>query len=42
MATKEKKQLTNVIGGAFMPDISESGEITYSGYTFFRIQNNSS
>jgi hypothetical protein len=32
-STKEKKQLTNVIGGAFMPDVSENGELTYSGYT---------
>ena len=32
-STKEQKQLTNVIGGAFMPDINESGELTYSGYT---------
>jgi Tol biopolymer transport system component len=32
-STKETKQLTNVIGGAFMPDVSETGELTYSGYT---------
>ena len=31
--TKEKKQLTNVIGGAFMPDINANGDITYAGYT---------
>ena len=29
----EKKQLTNVIGGAFMPSVNEKGEILYSGYT---------
>jgi hypothetical protein len=33
LSTKEKKQLTNVIGGAFMPDVSDNGELTYSGYT---------
>jgi Tol biopolymer transport system component len=27
------KQLTNVIGGAFMPDINADGEIAYAGYT---------
>ncbi len=32
-STKEKKQLTNVIGGAFMPAIDENGDITYAGYT---------
>ncbi|MCW9095737.1 MAG: biopolymer transporter Tol, partial [Ignavibacteriaceae bacterium] len=31
--TKEKKQLTNVIGGSFMPDINANGDITYAGYT---------
>ncbi|MGB5530451.1 MAG: biopolymer transporter Tol, partial [Ignavibacteriaceae bacterium] len=31
--TNEKKQLTNVIGGAFMPDDDAEGNITYSGYT---------
>jgi Tol biopolymer transport system component len=33
LATKEKKQLTNVIGGAFMPSISGNGDILYAGYT---------
>ena len=33
MKTGENKQLTNVIGGAFMPDISSSGDILYAGYT---------
>ncbi len=33
LATKEKKQLTNVIGGAFMPSISSDGNILYAGYT---------
>lgn len=32
-STKEKKQLTNVLGGAFMPAIDENGKITYAGYT---------
>ncbi|HEY6437081.1 MAG TPA: biopolymer transporter Tol, partial [Ignavibacteriaceae bacterium] len=32
-STKEKKQLTNVIGGAFMPAIDKNGGITYAGYT---------
>jgi len=32
-ATKEKKQLTNVIGGAFMPSVNNKGDITYAGYT---------
>jgi Tol biopolymer transport system component len=31
--TKEKTQLTNVLGGAFMPSISPNGDILYSGYT---------
>jgi len=31
--TKEEKQLTNVLGGAFMPNIESNGEIAYSGYT---------
>jgi Tol biopolymer transport system component len=31
--TGETKQLTNVIGGAFMPDVSNTGNIIYSGYT---------
>jgi Tol biopolymer transport system component len=33
LSTNEKKQLTNVTGGAFMPDINDKGEIIYSGYT---------
>ncbi len=33
MKTGENKQLTNVIGGAFMPDVSSSGDILYTGYT---------
>ena len=31
--TGQKKQLTNVTGGAFMPDVNENGDIVYSGYT---------
>jgi Tol biopolymer transport system component len=31
--TKEKKQLTNVIGGTFMPSIDDKGNILYAGYT---------
>jgi len=31
--SKSKKQLTNVIGGAFMPSVSANGDIAYSGYT---------
>ncbi len=33
LKTNERKQLTNVIGGAFMPTISSDGNIIYSGYT---------
>jgi len=33
LATKEKKQLTNVTGGAFMPAVNENGDILYAGYT---------
>ena len=33
LVTKKKKQLTNVIGGAFMPDVDEKGNIVYAGYT---------
>ncbi len=33
LKTGESKQLTNVIGGAFMPDISNNGDILYAGYT---------
>jgi Tol biopolymer transport system component len=31
--TKEKTQLTNILGGAFMPDVSQNGDILYAGYT---------
>jgi Tol biopolymer transport system component len=31
--SKEKKQLTNVAGGAFMPSVDSKGNILYSGYT---------
>ena len=31
--TKAKKQLTNVIGGAFMSAVDDSGNISYAGYT---------
>lgn len=27
------KQLTNVLGGAFMPDLNNTGDIVYAGYT---------
>lgn len=30
---KEKKQLTNAIGGAFMPSMDSDGNVTYAGYT---------
>ncbi len=33
LKTGEKKQLTNVIGGTFMPSIDSAGNILYSGYT---------
>jgi Tol biopolymer transport system component len=33
MHSNERKQLTNVIGGAFMPDVNQNGDITYAGYT---------
>ena len=33
LATKVRKQLTNVIGSAFMPSISTDGNILYAGYT---------
>ena len=33
MKTGEKTQLTNVIGGAFMPSIDSDGNILYAGYT---------
>ncbi|HEX7356898.1 MAG TPA: biopolymer transporter Tol [Ignavibacteriaceae bacterium] len=32
-ADKSKKQLTNVLGGAFMANVSMNGDIVYSGYT---------
>ena len=31
--TEVKTRLTNVLGGAFMPSISDNGDILYSGYT---------
>jgi len=31
--TKERHQLTNVAGGAFMPSVNDNGDIVYSGYT---------
>ncbi len=33
MKTGVKKQLTNVLGGAFMPSIDKNGNILYAGYT---------
>ena len=33
LSSQEKKQLTNVLGGAFMPAAAEDGNIVYSGYT---------
>lgn len=30
--TKEKKQITNVIGGAFMPSVNSNGDVVYAGY----------
>src|SRR5664280_365320 len=33
MHSNERKQLTNVTGGAFMPDVNQNGDITYAGYT---------
>jgi len=33
LATKKSKQLTNVVGGAFMPAVDANGNIIYSGYT---------
>ncbi len=32
-ATGEKTRLTNVLGGAFMPSVSDDGTILYAGYT---------
>lgn len=33
LQTGETKQLTNVVGGAFMPAVDQKGNIVYSGYT---------
>ena len=33
LTSKKATQITNVIGGAFMPTIDENGNIVYSGYT---------
>ncbi len=33
LKSNNKKQLTNVLGGALMPDIYGNGDIVYSGYT---------
>jgi len=33
LISKEKKQLTNVLGGAFMPAENNEGNICYAGYT---------
>lgn len=33
LETGEKNQLTNVLGGAFMPSLSSNGDLAYSGYT---------
>lgn len=33
LSTGIKKQLTNVIGGAFMPSSAANGDVVYSGYT---------
>ncbi len=33
LVTGEKKQITNVIGGAFMPDFNFENKIVYAGYT---------
>ncbi len=33
LKTGKKERLTNVTGGAFMPDIDENGNIAYAGYT---------
>lgn len=32
-ATKASKQLTNVVGGAYMPSVDQKGNIVYVGYT---------
>ena len=33
LTSKSKTQLTNVLGGAFMADVTESGDLVYAGYT---------
>jgi WD40 repeat protein len=33
LATKETAQLTNVLGGAFMPSVNRDGELAYASYT---------
>ncbi len=33
LKTKTSRQITNVLGGAFMPAANHKGELTYSGYT---------
>jgi Tol biopolymer transport system component len=33
LSSGEKKQLTNVIGGTFMPSVDSAGNILYTGYT---------
>lgn len=33
LSTGEKTRLTNVLGGAFMPSVSDNGDILYAGYT---------
>jgi Tol biopolymer transport system component len=32
VVTKENKQITNVLGGAFMPSLDNTGNLTYSSY----------
>jgi len=44
LKTGDRKQLTNVTGGAFMADVNEDGDIVYAGYIstgykIFRINN---
>jgi Tol biopolymer transport system component len=43
-STGEKNQHSNVVGGAFMPDVADNGDILFAGYTskgykIFRISN---
>ncbi len=33
IASKSIEQITNVVGGAFMPTINQNGDLVYSGYT---------